>query len=96
MTFSRTENHVSLGNCARLTALFFVEWLSRRPGFTTCPARRSRRGHPQNWLHCFDHESAPRRPRGWGEGETRGGRPSGWFPVGRAARRRDRPGESGV
>ena len=25
MTFSRTENHVSLGNCARLTALFFVE-----------------------------------------------------------------------
>ena len=80
-----------------LTELLFRGCLSPRAGFTS-PARHRGAGgvHPRSRLDFFDFGSAPSGPRGEGEGESRGGRVPGRFPVGRAERRRDRPCEAGA
>ena len=78
----------------RLTDLFYFE--------NDCTAERVSRSllgtadHPRNRLDFFDLGSAPRRSRGSGEDETRGGRTPGRFPVGRAERPQNRPGEPGA
>ena len=77
------------------TELGFFEDDCRRAGFTS-PARHGgdKGASRETSLDFFDFESAPRGPRGEGEGETRDRRVPGRFPVGRGERRRYLPCES--
>ena len=79
--------------------LFFSRMTLSQSGFhVACSAPRRRRGVPRNSLDFFDFESAPRGPRGVGEGEgeARDRRVPGRFPVVRGERRRDLPCEAGA
>ena len=66
----------------------------QRECHVTFSGRRSGRGHSPIRRDYFDFGSALCRPLGSNEGNTRGGRALGQFPVARAERRRDRPGET--